>query len=102
MTTLDPETFLMCDDAPDPASATLNGGQPAAPTGPGDAPETPFDPSRWVMTGWRHAKGAPLVTWQQLAAVLGATQGPCARCGAAHHRYGVGGQPLCPACRTAP
>lgn len=27
--------------------------------------------------------------------------GPCARCGATHHRYGVGGQPLCPDCRAA-
>lgn len=27
--------------------------------------------------------------------------GPCARCGARHHRYGPGGQPLCPACRGA-
>ena len=97
MNTHTPETFLICDDAPDPAPTTPSGEQPAA----GQAPEAPFDPSRWVMVGWRPAKGAPLVTWQQLSAVLGDTQGPCARCGTAHHRYGVGGQPLCPACRAA-
>lgn len=27
--------------------------------------------------------------------------GPCARCHAYHHRYGRGGQPLCPKCRAA-
>ena len=27
--------------------------------------------------------------------------GPCARCRAVCHRYGVGGGPLCPSCRAA-
>lgn len=28
--------------------------------------------------------------------------GPCALCRVRHHRYGPGGRPLCPACRTTP
>ena len=106
MSTPTEEAFLICDDATGPA-ATNPSDQPGAP--PGRTPdagaadpyatEPPFDPSRWVMVGWRDAKGAPPVTWQQLTAILSGPQGPCARCGTPHHRYGVGGQPLCPACR---
>lgn len=66
----------------------------------GDGAPAPLDPSRWVMTGWRDAERVPL-TREQILAVFSGTQGPCAGCGTAHHRYGEGGNPLCPACRAA-
>jgi len=87
------DAFLICGDAP---TAALTG--PAL-DGEGAA-EPVFDPARWVLVGWRNARGAPPVTWQQLAAVTGNTQGPCVGCGTLHHRYGEGGRPHCPACRT--
>jgi len=77
------QTADPCDDQPDTTE------------------QTPLDPSRWVMTGWRNAQHVTL-TREQILAVFHATKGPCARCGTPHHRYGEGGQPLCPACRTPP
>ena len=102
MTTIDDAPALF--DMPAPVAP------PSRPRGKNPPPQEPdavataqpsFDPSRWVMVGWRDARGAPPVTWQQLAAIFNATQGPCAGCGAQHHRYGDGGSPLCPTCRTA-
>jgi len=64
--------------------------------------DPPAGPARWVLVGWRDAKGAPPVTWQQLAAAVNDSQGPCIRCGTRHRRYGPGGNPLCENCRPAP
>lgn len=69
---------------------------------PDQGAPAPLDSSRWVMVGWRCGswKAGPPLTREQNAAVINTPRGPCARCGALHHRYGEGGQPLCPACRT--
>jgi hypothetical protein len=100
---------LFGDPEPDAARSGDRARRPAAP-----APAAPrgtevdaaaaaasFDPTRWVMVGWRDAKGVTL-TREQIAAALYTTDGPCARCQTTCHRYGPGGNPLCPTCRTAP
>lgn len=94
---------LFGDPAPDVPPARTRAARPPD-TGreiePDEGAPVPLDPSRWVMTGWRDAERVRL-TREQILAVFNAAEGPCAGCGTAHHRYGAGGQPLCPACRAA-
>lgn len=71
-----------------------------ADAGRGEDEPPPFDPSRWVMSGWRDARDVAFTPEQILTVLINTPRGPCARCGATHHRYGDGGQPLCFACRT--
>ena len=106
MTTTDETPALF--DAPAPAAPPTRprGRHPPA-TGPDEGAaatgQPRSDPSRWVMVGWRSGswKAGPALTREQIAAVINTPRGPCAHCGTAHHRYGEGGQPLCPTCRAA-
>lgn len=54
--------------------------------------------------GWRaqRAVSDPKGKTRRDDAPEGVTQGPCVRCGGLHQRYGEGGQPLCPKCRSTP
>lgn len=94
-------------DAPElditPAGQHLvcSAGSPGRGAGAAEAPEPPLDPSRWVVVGWRDAKGVTFTREQILAVLNNTTQGSCVGCGALHHRYGDGGQPYCSACRSA-
>ena len=123
MTATIPPTERTGPQTPSPASAPIPG------TGTGDAVRRcvcgQSEGIRPYPCGWRCARHTPAALAGQpepdqvaaehraavalLADTLDATPvyphppgqgGPCARCGARHHRYGVGGQPLCPTCRT--
>ena len=105
MTTIDDAPALFDVPAPVAPPSCPRGKNPPPPEpgeGARDAIEQPPpDPSRWAMTGWRDAQGVSL-TREQILAVFNASEGPCAGCGATHHRYGESGNPLCPACRPEP
>ncbi|HEV2345368.1 MAG TPA: hypothetical protein VGS97_14810 [Actinocrinis sp.] len=105
--TVPAEGALTLFGEPEPAVPQTRGrGSRPAPTAQDPLPDggqsiEVFDPSRWVVVGWRDAKDSPFTPGQILAVLSHhTTQGPCARCGTPHHRYGEGGAPLCPACRT--
>lgn len=106
MTTIDDAPALFDVPAPVAPPSRPRGKHPPSPEpdeGASGATGQPrFDPSRWVMVGWRSGswKAGPPLTREQIAAVINTPRGPCAGCGMAHHRYGPGGQPLCPACRN--
>jgi hypothetical protein len=105
MTTTDTAPALF--DTPTPTAPTTRPRGKHPPTiipdesATGAPEQAPLDPSRWVVVGWRDAERVTL-TREQILAVFNAAEGPCAGCGTAHHRYGEGGTPLCPACRTSP
>lgn len=95
-------------DAPAPAAPSTRprGKHPPPsnqnPDGPAAAGQPPPDPPRWLMVGWRSAERLPHspTPAERTTAFTNTPDGPCARCGTRHHRYGEGGQPLCPACRA--